>query len=93
VKVMKGSGRECQAVNNGKSQGVPAPAILSHWAATRMKSFCAVSGLAPLRVTCTVWMLLVVAVTVWVSTERFLISLLQHLNGRCLMILVLLVAC
>jgi hypothetical protein len=52
-----------------------------------------VSGLAPLRVTCTVWMLLVVAVTVWVSTERFLISLLQHLNGRCLMILVLLVAC
>jgi len=33
----------------------------------RIKIFGAVSGLAPLRLTCTVWTLLVVAVTVWVA--------------------------
>ena len=41
--------------------------VLPHWATMRMKSFGAVSGLGPLRVTCTVWRLLTTAVTVWAA--------------------------
>ena len=46
--------------------------VLPHWAATRMKSVGAVSGLGPLRVTCTVWRLLTTAVTVWVAAASSL---------------------
>ena len=44
--------------------GLKESSALPHWAAMRTKNFGAVSGLVPLRVTCTVWTLLVVAVTV-----------------------------
>ena len=50
-----------------RSRAATDSSVWPHWAATRMKSFGAVSGLGPLRVTCTVWTLLAVAVTVWVA--------------------------
>jgi len=55
--------------------GFTGSSVLPHWAETRMKRFGSVSGLVPLRVTCTVWRLLVVAVTVWVAAASTLHAL------------------